>query len=429
MSLPLTATEALRAIRDGRLSRADYLQTCLAIVESREANVRAFASLDVGGAMRAARVGDETSADGMLSGIPIAVKDILDTEELPTEFNSPLYEGHRPAKDAACVAALRAEGAIVLGKAATVEFASRGQVASTVNPYNALHTPGGTSSGSAAAVATGMVPIALGTQTGGSTIRPASFCGVAGLKPTFGTVPIDGMKPYAPTLDTIGWMARSVDDLALVARALRISLDTSTLKDTPRIGFYRTAYWEEADGDVRDALDWARQAFLKAGAVIDDVAALPGDDRLNEAQDVIMHGEGRVAYLPEYLRWRDRLHEGLREDVENAEGYDGSKLRWAYDYLGMMRQTFDQAMAEYHAWLTPAVPGEAPVGLEETGEATFNRLWTGLHTPAITLPGFLGQTGLPVGIQLVGRRFADATLLSVAEFAERALGRYGLNHS
>lgn len=441
-------------MRRGELTPVAYLQSCLARIDERESVVRAFAHLDADAAMDAARNAGRAAVDdtagqtarnaaradavhaggegggeprkaeaaaGLLCSVPIGVKDVIEAAGLPTEYNSPLYAGHRSSRDAACVGILRTEGAIVLGKTTTVEFASLGRVAPTTNPHDPRRTPGGSSSGSAAAVAAGMVPIALGTQTGGSTIRPASFCGVAAMKPTYGTVSVDGMRPYAPSLDTVTWMARSVEDLALVARALRVFRAETVAPARPRIGVYRTSYWDCAGPDTRDALAAAAECLRAAGASVVEVDGPGGAERLNEAQDTVMHGEGRAAFLHEYLRWPGEIAEGFREEVENAKGITADALRWACDYLARQRPRFDAAMSGFDAWLTPAIPGEAPPGLESTGDAVFNRLWTGLHVPAITLPGFCARQGMPVGIQLVGRRFSDAALLAAARFVESAI--------
>ncbi|MDH3619918.1 MAG: amidase [Gammaproteobacteria bacterium] len=407
-----TASEALRLIADGDMNSGDYLRLCVEAIDEREKKVGAFASIDRSPA---------AIASGPLSGIPIGVKDVIDTGDLPTECNSPLYQGHQAAHDAGCVSVLRSRGAVVLGKTTTVEFASLGRVARTVNPHNEAYTPGGSSSGSAAAVASGMVPVALGTQTGGSIIRPATFCGVAALKPTFGIVPISGLKPYAPSLDTIGWMARSIEDLRLILDCFDPLHSEETPRETLRIGFYRTGYWDQASVETRGALAEARAILEAAGHAVVDVDDLPEDAMLNAAQDTIMHAEGRLSFLAEYSLWRDRMHDELRDEVENVRRITPAQLAGAYDFLGKMRPVVEEAMSGFDAWLTPAVPGEAPAGLTSTGDAVFNRLWTGLHMPAVALPGFTGPRNLPVGIQLVAPRFRDRALLNVAAILESLL--------
>lgn len=419
----LTASAALHRIGAGEYSAEEFVSRCVSAITEREPVVGAFATIDAEAAIERARELDRIERPrGLLHGVPVAVKDVFDTEDMPTEYNSPLYRGHRPGRDAAVVAILKAEGAIILGKAQTVEFASLGRVAETTNPHDPERTPGGSSSGSAAAVAAGMVPIALATQTGGSTIRPAAFCGVAAMKPTFGTVPVEGMKPYAPSLDTVGWMARAVEDLGLISRVFRIDRDgDADAGGVSRIGFYRTPYWEAAEEDTRRALADCIALLGGAGIDVEEVEGPPGAERLDEAQDTIMHGEGRTAFLSEYLRWPEALHPEFVDEVENRLGIDAAALRWAYDYLGEFRPRFDEAMADFDAWLVPAVPGVAPRGLSSTGDAVFNRLWTGLHVPAMSLPGMRGRHGLPVGVQLVAARYKDRRLLRAARVMEALL--------
>jgi Asp-tRNA(Asn)/Glu-tRNA(Gln) amidotransferase A subunit family amidase len=411
-----TASEALSAFRDGSLSPTKYWRQCQEAIESFENNVQAFVAIDpraTSGELLRSKV-----AGSPLSNIPVGIKDVIATADLPTTCNSPLYQGYQAGRDAACVSVLRANGCAVLGKTTTVEFASLGQVPETRNPHNLRHTPGGTSSGSAAAVATGMVPIALGTQTGGSTIRPASFCGVAALKPSFGLVPTEGLKPYAPSLDTITFMARSVADLELALTCFAPLEQLPAPVVAPRIGVYRSAYWDNAEASTRDAMEWMQELFRASGATVSDVAAFEGDDQLNESQDVVMHAEGRSSYLAESLLWPKHLHPALRDEVANIRGFVPEDVLAAQDFLATMRGRMDRRMQDFDAWLAPAVPGEAPAGLENTGDAVFNRLWTGLHVPAITVPGFMGPNGLPVGIQLLAPRHHDRKLLAVARYAE-----------
>ncbi len=411
MPLPPTASEALRQFRKGTLTLGAYRDACFAAIDKDEGQVGAFAHLDRDAEWL-------TSSNGLLQGIPIGVKDLIDTENLPTEFNSPLYQKHQAGKDAACVAVLRAQGAAITGKTTTVEFASLGRVPETRNPHNHGHTPGGSSSGSAAAVACGMVPIALGTQTGGSTIRPAAFCGVAALKPTFGIVPTEGLRPYAPSLDTIGWMTRSVEDLQRVLDCFHPLEETPALISPMRIALYRTAYWDNAAKETRDALQATTELLEARGVIVERVDGPAGDEKLNLAQDIVMHGEGRISYQAEFARWPNRLHPEQRDEIENVKKISDDDLRWAYDYLAAMRPKMEATLRGFDACLTPATPGEAPAGIESTGDAVFNRLWTALHMPCITLPHFRGPNNLPVGIQLVAPRFRDRQLLAVAAVIE-----------
>ena len=413
-----SAYEAALAIKKGKLSPTELIESCLARTQAVEGDVRAWSYIDPDQVREAARTLDPTRDKRPMYGLPFGVKDIIDTTDLPTQYNSPLYQGFKSAKDAACVALLKSECGLVFGKTDTVEFASVGRTAKSRNPHALGHTPGGSSSGSAAAVASGMVPLALGTQTGGSTIRPAAYCGLFGFKPTYGLVSTEGVREYAPSLDTIGWMGRSVDDLILVAQAYGLTRWATPSFPAPsklRIGLLQTPYWSDAEDSVRRNIQTAIDALSNAGAVVE---AVNGDETLrdmNYAQDLIMHGEGRAAYLPEYRGHRKDLHPGLVAEVENAKDITDEQMRWAYDRIGKARPHFEEIFDNVDVCLTPSVPGEAPAGLEETGLATFNRLFTALHVPCMTLPFGTGKTGLPTGIQLIAKRFDDPTLLLVAK--------------
>ncbi|MDE0146752.1 MAG: amidase [Rhodospirillaceae bacterium] len=413
----LTAAAAADAIAAGNLTSEALVRACLDRIAEREATVQAWAWLDPDAAIAEARRRDAEPPRGPLHGVPVGIKDMIDTGDMPTEYNSPLYPGHRPARDAACVSILRSAGLVVLGKVATVEFASLGRTAPTRNPLDPGHTPGGSSSGSGAAVGAGMAPLALGTQTGGSVIRPASFCGVFGMKPSYGLIGTEGIKVYAQSLDTIGYMARSAEDLT------RLSLVLGVVEEMPepaalpalRIGVCRTPHRAEAAPETREAIDRAANRLAEAGAAIEAVADPPAFDGLTEAQDRIMHWEGRGAYRAEYLAQPALLHPAFRDEVENAKGRTIPQINEAYDRMAVARIEFAAAFAGYDAWLTPAVIGEAPAGLESTGEALFNRMWTALHGPCITIPAHRGPNGLPVGVQIVSPRLSDAGLLAVAE--------------
>lgn len=419
MMLPreLTAAAAADAIAAGSLTSEALVRACLDRIAEREETVQAWAWLDPDAAIAEARRRDAEAPRGPLHGVPVGIKDIIDTGDMPTEYNSPLYPGHRPARDAACVSILRSAGLVVLGKVTTVEFASLGRNAPTRNPRNPGHTPGGSSSGSGAAVGGGMVPLALGTQTGGSVIRPASFCGVFGMKPSYGLIGTEGIKVYAQSLDTIGYMARSAGDLT------RLSLVLGVVDEAPkavalralRVGVCPTPHWAEAAPETRDAIERAAGRLAEAGAAVEVVADPPAFIGLTEAQDRIMHWEGRGAYRAEYLAQPDILHPAFRDEVENARGRTILQINEAYDHMARARTEFATAFEGCDAWLTPAVIGEAPAGLESTGEALFNRMWTALHGPCITIPAHRGPNGLPVGVQIVSPRLSDARLLAVAE--------------
>lgn len=413
-----------QAVLDGGLTAEQAVRRCLARIEETDGATRSFVSLRAEQALAEARARDAGPHFGPLHGVPFAVKDIFDTEDLPTEFNSPIYRGFQPARDAAAVALLRAAGGVFLGKVTTVELASCGALPETRNPHNVEFTPGGSSAGSAAAVGGGEVPLALASQTAGSTIRPASFCGAVGFKPTWGRVPVEGMKPFAPSLDTIGLIAEDGGLLLRAAQACGIVHETAPSgRRHLRIGFYRTPYYDEAEQETIFALEKTMHLLRKAGHHVEEVAGPAGAGRLNEWQNTVMHGEGRASYLAEHARDPGLLHPGVRDVVNNALGITFDDLRAAYDGIAALRPQFDAALAGFDAWLTPAVPGEPPRFELGNGLATFNRLYTALWLPCISLPGFRGPYGLPVGVQLVAPRFADSHLLDTALLVEALIAR------
>ncbi|MBV9551334.1 MAG: amidase [Alphaproteobacteria bacterium] len=417
----LSLRAAAQQIAAKRLSAADYAAAWLARIEAREAEIGAWQYVDRDTVLTAARRCDDEAPRGPLHGLPIAVKDLIDTVGLPTEYGSPIYKGHRPAADAACVALARAAGAFGLGKTITTEFAyfSPGK---TVNPHNPAHTPGGSSSGSAAAVAAGMAPLAFGTQTAGSILRPASYCGVVGYKPTFGLIPRAGIKSLAESLDTVGVIARTVEDAAFFVGVLtgRGALRDVAAAPAPRIGFCRTPMWDEAEPATVAALDRARGALLAAGARVEDVA-VPAEHRgLVTAQDTVMAYEMARALADERVRHGDLISPALAQLFDRGltigpEVYDAARAEAA-----MARQRLPAFFADCAAVVVPAAPGEAPAGHAYTGNPVFNRMWTLLGTPAVTIPAGSGTAGLPIGVQLVGRVGDDAALMAAALFSERA---------
>ncbi|MDB5820317.1 MAG: amidase, partial [Rhizobacter sp.] len=365
-----------------------------------------------------------------LHGLPVGVKDVIATFDMPTQHNSPLYRGHRTTTDAACVALLRQAGALILGKTDTVEFAGVGRRALTRNPHDVTRTPGGSSSGSGAAVADFHVPVALGTQTGGSTIRPASYCGVFAMKPTWNAVNTEGVKRYSTTLDTVGWYGRSVEDLALLARIYGLTGAPGRLDDAPaakldveparllvgsRIAVFRQSEWSSAEPATVQAMGAAVRGLRSVGAVVEELELPSEFERLVEAQKLIMQSEGAVSFLADYACNPERAHLDLRAMVEgHGHGQDRRALAEAYDLAGRCSAAFDRAAGGYDGVLSPSATGEAPVGLAKTGDSIFNRALTLLHVPCIALPGFHGPAGMPVGLTLTGPRYADARLLSLA---------------
>jgi Asp-tRNA(Asn)/Glu-tRNA(Gln) amidotransferase A subunit family amidase len=400
------------------------VRTYLDRIATREAEIHAWAWLDPDLALAAARAGDAASESLPLRGRAIGIKDVLDTADMPTAYGSPIYEDHHPQWDAACVAALRAAGAIILGKTATTEFAAL-HPARTVNPFDPARTPGGSSSGSAAAVADGMVWAALGTQTAGSVIRPASFCGVVGYKPTFGTVNRSGLKPLSEFTDTIGVLARTVTDAASVIAAAsgRPELRTpGTPSARPRIALCRTPYWEQAEAPAREALAVAADRFRAAGAVVVDCELPAACEGLADAGLRILVREARQALAHELRTSPHLVSTSLRQLFERDDPDDPAPYDAARRLAMECRALVDDAVfSACEAILTPSTPGEAPIGLTSTGSPVFNHLWSLIHVPCVSLPGLAGPSGMPVGVQLVGPRGRDAALLAVAKWAEQAL--------
>ena len=424
-SAHLTAAETLAAIAEGSLSAQAHARDCLDRIAERDPAVRAWAFLDPARVMAAAEALDRAPAKGRLHGLAIGVKDVILTADMPTRYNAPRHRGDNARIDAACVALLRDAGALMLGKTHTVEYAATGRPPPTRNPHDHRRTPGGSSSGSAAAVADFHVSVTLGTQTGGSIIRPAAYCGVFGFKPTWGLVSREGAKAFAPTLDTVGWLARSASDLTLIYDVF----DTEggdgpdlDLRDM-RIGVCRSPVWGQAQDATRRALATGVRRLRRDGARIEDLDLPDSFAHLVGDHGLIMAAEGRASFLPNYRDCPSRLHPSLRAMVENVAGLTGRDLAKAYDRAAAARANFDRIASGFDAILTPSVVGEAPIGLKATGPLTFNALWSLLHVPTINVPGLVGLKGLPVGLTVVGPRFADRQVLAAARVIGDAFAR------
>ncbi len=415
----LTAAQAAALIRSRQLSCEELARSCLARIAARDADVRAWLWLEPDTVLRRARELDKLPPKGPLHGLPFGVKDVIDTADYPTTLNSPIYDGARIGRDAACVAVVRGAGALILGKTDTVEFASGGRKALTRNPYNFAHTPGGSSSGSGAAVGDFHVPLAFGTQTGGSHIRPASFNGIYGIKPTWGLVSREGARMSSMTLDTVGWYGRSVDDLILVGTAYRLAEDTTPIAVKGlRVGLCRSPVWAAIEPAGVTALETAAKRLADAGAIVEELVLPAPFNALPSAQDTIVRAEGGVSFLPEYVNAFAMLAPDLRAKVENPTGITREALLAAYAVADSCRPVFDALFgASLDVVLTPSAPGEAPAGLHTTGNAIFNRMWTLLHVPCVGIPVCRGPNNLPVGVTLVGPRLADARLLAIAKAA------------
>ena len=416
----LTAMEAARRIDAGELAVEALVRACLERIEEREPELAAWAHLDREQVLATALVHD---GSGSMHGVPVGVKDIVDTVDAPTTYGSPIYRDHWPGMDAVCVNRIHGAGGIVLGKTVTTEFASR-YPGSTRNPHDVRHTPGGSSSGSAAAVADCMVPLGIGTQTAGSVIRPAAFCGVYGYKPTFGLLSFAGVRHYAESVDTLGCMARSVEDLSFF-RDVLLGVEPVPLEafpDQPRLGFCRTHHWDEADEATRTCLEDGARRLAAAGMAVEDVD-LPGsfEDSL-EVYNRVQQFEGARCFAPDADSHPDLLSVDAHALCELGMAVEPASYREAVRRLCEWRTAIDEAFAGFDAVLTPSASGEAPRGLRFTGNIAFNYLWTALHLPAVTIPAFQGPQGLPIGAQLVAPRHADDRLLSVASRVAQHLG-------
>jgi len=418
----LSASEASAAIRASKLTSEALVRSCLERIDARESQVKAWVYLDRDFALAQARECDKSASRGPLHGVPFAAKDIMDTADLPTEYGSPIYKGNRPAADAACVALTRAAGGVLLGKTVTTEFASRAPLGNTTNPHNPAHTPGGSSSGSAAAVGDFMVPLAFGTQTVGSVIRPAAFCGCVGYKPSYGEFSTQGVKQNTASFDTVGLFARAVEDLALFRAALTgfaaKPLAAISLKDL-KIGFCRTMFWDRAESYTKTLLEEAASALAKAGAkVFDFTLGKPFEQ---------FEAMGRRINDYEFSRgltWERQHHWNLLSELQHEKlsgwlNVSYEQYREAEVVLENCRRNLADAMKEIDLLLTPSALGEAPGGLKSTGDTSFNILSTWTYTPCVTLPVFTGPTSLPVGIQLIGHRNQDHRLLEAAQAVYR----------
>ncbi|MFO1325176.1 MAG: amidase [Burkholderiales bacterium] len=420
----LDAVGALAAMATGRLTAEALTRACLDRVAARDAVVRAFAFVDPERALAEARARDRAGLSGALAGLPFGVKDIIDTHDMPTSYGSPIHAGHRPSADAACVALAREAGAVVLGKTVTTEFALR-HPGPTTNPHDTAHTPGGSSSGSAAAVADFMVPVAFGTQTGGSIIRPASYCGVVGYKPSCDTINPTGVKPLAGSFDTVGLFARCVDDCAAVVGALagdeRSAAPLPAVRPS-RVGLWRTPAWRDAEPATIRAVETAASQLRRNGVVVDEIV-LPGEFELFlDAQSDVLRFEAARVFAFERTRHAELLSPSSRAELAAGAAIPRHRYREAQALLVRCRSLFAAAIAPYDLMLSASAPGEAPAGLDSTGEAMFNRWTSGLLVPCVNLPAFAGPEGLPVGVQVIGAMDDDARLLRAAKWIAARIG-------
>lgn len=417
----LSAVEAAKRISEGGLSSEALVRACLDRIAAREPEVSAWSFLDAEAALTRARQCDASRPIGPLHGVPVGIKDVIDVCGMPTGMGSPIYKDYRPFADASCVAALRAAGAVILGKTVTAEFAGVTPGA-TRNPIALSRTPGGSSSGSAAAVADNMVPLAFGTQTGGSILRPASYCGVVGFKPSYNTVNRAGLKFAAESFDTIGPMARTVADVALIWRILvgQGASETQAASRPLRFALFRTQHWHRASIETAEAMRTVADRLMSRGATIEEIPVPKGFEELTEARKVINNYERARALAWEWQHHRDQISRALAAVVTDGMSIPYDNYLRATKTVEHWRAWLGNAMNGYDALLTPSADGEAPQGLESTGSAAFQENWTMLHAPSISLPLCTGPNGLPVGVQLVGKLHGDDALLNVAQWAMQA---------
>lgn len=417
MSDPMTAT----AIRRAGLSAAETAETVISMIETREPEVQAWEYFDAD-ELRAQAAGiDARPERGPLHGVPVGVKDVILTKDMPTGHNSARYLGSRPGIDAACVDTLRAAGALIVGKTVTTEFAATNRGGKTRNPHDPTRTPGGSSSGSGAAVAAEMASLALGTQTGGSTIRPASFNGIFGWKPTWNAISREGLKMYSVTCDTLGLYARDAGDFELLADVFGFfeMPDLPTTLSGLRIGFARTPTWDQMDEGGVQAMEEAVARMKDAGAAVSELTLPPLFDDIHEAHRAILDCEGRSAFLSEVMN-TPGIHDEFVAKTENRRGETPASLRSAYRLADECRGLYDDIATGYDIVMTPSATGEAPVGLELTGNAAMNSMWTLLQVPVVSAPGLTGPNGMPIGVSFVGRRYEDRRAIAVAKLAAMA---------
>lgn len=434
----LSAHDAARLLREGAFSAEEYVGACIARIREEEARVQAWAYFDAEHALEQACRADDRRREGRpigpLHGIPVGVKDIIDVRGMPTGDGTPLHAGRIPLEDAAVVSRLRQAGAVIMGKTVTTELATYAP-GKTRNPHNPEHTPGGSSSGSAAAVAAGMVPLAIGTQTNGSVIRPASYCGVVGLKPTHGMIPRTGILAQSRPLDHVGVFGRTLEDAALLAEALaghdEGDPDTQpiprppllhTLASAPplppKLAFVPTPMWAQAAPDLQAG--FAELTDLLGDRV--DTFNLPESARdALEWHRTVMEADLAASFEQEYEAGREQLSDSLRSQIERGRQVLAIDYRRALARVPLLGEAFDGVFEAYDAILTPATTGTAPHGLASTGDPVFCTLWTLCGLPALSLPLLRGENGLPIGVQLVGNRGDDARLLRTARWLEQLI--------
>ena len=413
----LTASEVAAKIRSRDLSVEDVAQAVVKRVNARDSQVHAFSYFDSKYVLEQARFLDVGPVKSAIHGVPVGIKDVIDTKDMPTGHHSSRYSGSRPGVDAACVDTLRAMGALLVGKTVTTEFAASSIGGPTRNPLDLARTPGGSSSGSAAAVADFQCAIAMGTQTGGSIIRPASFTGIYGWKPTWNSVSREGVKMVSATCDTVGFYSRSADDLSLLADIFDLdALDEPGPASLAgmRVAVVRSSVWPHASPATQDALAECTDLLRAAGTTVVDLEMPAMFETIQDAFRKIISAESHSAFLNESFN-NPELLEDLRATVERRGTMAAADYRNAYKVADTCRAAFDDIAAEFDVILTPSATGEAPVGIEWTGDAVFNSMWTLLQVPVVNVPGLTGPDRMPVGISLTARRYQDRKVIAIAK--------------
>ena len=414
----LSAVELREGLREGRITARNIVEATIDRISKRDPEIRAWQFFAPDKIYQQLDELEKRDNKGLLYGIPIGIKDISDTIDMPTTYGSPIYRNHQPTSDAAYVSRLRRAGAIIVGKTVTTEFAYF-HPGPTANPVNVKHTPGGSSSGSAAAVADCMVPIASGTQVAGSLARPASYCGLFGYKASFGLHSMGGLKGFSHSLGTLGWMTRSADDLALVHAALTDSSFECTDSEhipAPKIAMWKTYEWPHVQPATASAIDAAVEDWSASGASIVEIALPDSFAGLLDAQKIIMAYEAAQDLSHEPHNHADDLSESMLALLNTGRHCTYAHYVDAQKLAAECRITYASIMNDFDAMLTPSAPGEAPPGLAATGDPVFTRIWTLLHVPTINVPGYWGPNGLPVGVQLVGHMFDEQKLFQIAKW-------------
>ena len=435
----ISATQAVDKIRKGEITSEELVQDCLDKIEQIDGETEAWAYLNPDYALEQARRLDiiRQAGDpmGPLHGIPVGIKDIIDTAHVPTELGTPIHSGRVPFRDAWVVSRLRQAGAVIMGKTVTTELATYAP-GKTKNPHDPNRTPGGSSSGSAAAVASNMVPAALGSQTNGSIIRPAAFCGVFGFKPSFGMIPRTGVLKQSSPLDQLGVFARSMDDVALLTQVLagydEVDPSTTYLRAVPplvsvaaedpplppKIGFVKTPVWDRADDMCKDAHEELCESL---GENIEEIELSLSFGHVLDHHKIIMETDLAYSYAHDYERAKELLSDSLRGQIERGLGYSAVAYQRALAQQAILDVILTELFQVYDALLTPSASGEAPIGLDNTGDPSFCTIWTFCGVPALNIPVFKGENGMPIGTQLVGAKNDDARLLRTANWLLRKL--------